>query len=113
LKGTVTIETSGQRYKETARWIDELGAKFGLPLKSKGAIILKSKRFMISRRGQTLVNNWHEKPAHDRHVSSFVVNINVGSRSDIEDTFQLSTHPRRHKIFRITMAITTLVVHPS
>jgi hypothetical protein len=24
---------------------------------------------MISRRGQTLVNNWHEKPAHDRHVS--------------------------------------------
>ena len=41
LKGTVTIETSGQRYEDTARWIDELGAKFGLPLKSKDAIIFK------------------------------------------------------------------------
>jgi hypothetical protein len=41
LKGTVTIETSGQRYEDTARWVDELGTKFGLPLKSKGAIIFK------------------------------------------------------------------------
>ena len=41
LKGTVTIETSGQRYEDTAGWIDELGAKFGLSLKSKGAIIFK------------------------------------------------------------------------
>ncbi len=41
LKGSVTIETSGQRYEDTARWIDELGANFGLPLKSKGAIIFK------------------------------------------------------------------------
>ena len=41
LKGTVTIETSSQRYKDTARWIDELGIKLGLPLKSKGAIIFK------------------------------------------------------------------------
>jgi len=41
LKGSVIIETSGQRYEDTARWIDELGAKFGLPLKSKGAIIFK------------------------------------------------------------------------
>ena len=41
LKGTVTVETSGQRYEDTARWIDELSAKFGLSLKSKGAIIFK------------------------------------------------------------------------
>jgi len=41
LKGSVIIETSGQRYEDTARWIDELGAKFGLPLKSKSAIIFK------------------------------------------------------------------------
>lgn len=41
LKGTVTIETSGARYEETARWIEELGHKVGFPLKSKGAIILK------------------------------------------------------------------------
>ena len=41
LKGTVTIETSGQRYEDTARWIVDLITKFGLPLKSKGAIIVK------------------------------------------------------------------------
>lgn len=41
LKGSVTIETSGQRFEETARWIDELSAKAGFPLKSKGAVILK------------------------------------------------------------------------
>ena len=41
LKGTVTIETSGPRYEETAKWIEELGAKAGFPLKSKGAVILK------------------------------------------------------------------------
>ena len=41
LKGTVTIEASGKRYEDTVRWIDELGIKFGLPLKSKGAIIFK------------------------------------------------------------------------
>jgi hypothetical protein len=41
LKGTVTIETSGKRYEDTVRWIDELSAKFGLSLKSKGAIIFK------------------------------------------------------------------------
>ncbi len=40
LKGTVTIETTGQRYQETARWIEELGNKAGMPLKSKGAVIL-------------------------------------------------------------------------
>jgi len=41
LKGTVAIETSGQRYEDTARWIEELSAKIGAPLKSKGAVILK------------------------------------------------------------------------
>jgi predicted pyridoxine 5'-phosphate oxidase superfamily flavin-nucleotide-binding protein len=40
LKGTVTIETSGQRYEETAAWIEDLGNKIGFPLKSKGAVIL-------------------------------------------------------------------------
>jgi hypothetical protein len=41
LKGTITIETSGKRYEETAKWIEELGNKAGFPLKSKGAVILK------------------------------------------------------------------------
>ena len=41
LKGTITIETSGTRYEETAQWIEELGTKAGFPLKSKGAVILK------------------------------------------------------------------------
>jgi uncharacterized protein len=41
LKGSVTIETSGQRYEETARWIEKLSAKVGFPLKSKGAVILQ------------------------------------------------------------------------
>lgn len=41
LKGSVIIETSGQRYEETARWIEKLSHKVGFPLKSKGAVILK------------------------------------------------------------------------
>lgn len=41
LKGTVTIETSGKRYEETAAWIEDMGNKAGMPLKSKGAVILK------------------------------------------------------------------------
>ncbi|MBI9082044.1 MAG: pyridoxamine 5'-phosphate oxidase family protein [Desulfobacterales bacterium] len=41
LKGTVTVETAGARYDETAAWIEELGNKAGFPLKSKGAVILK------------------------------------------------------------------------
>lgn len=41
LKGRVTVETSGERFEETARWIEELGNKVGFPLKSKGAVILK------------------------------------------------------------------------
>ena len=39
LKGTVSIETTGQRYEDTAKWIKDLGNKIGFPLKSKGAII--------------------------------------------------------------------------
>ncbi len=41
IKGTVTIETSGPRFDETAKWIEEMGNKAGFPLKSKGAVILK------------------------------------------------------------------------
>ena len=41
LKGTVTIETSGKRFEETAKWIDEMAKKLNLPIKSKGAVILK------------------------------------------------------------------------
>ena len=41
LKGTVTIETTGKRFEETARWIEELSQKAGFPLKSKGAIIVQ------------------------------------------------------------------------
>lgn len=41
LKGTVTIETSGKRFEEMAKWIDEMAKKLNLPIKSKGAVILK------------------------------------------------------------------------
>lgn len=41
IKGTATIETSGKRYEETAAWIEDMGNKAGMPLKSKGAVILK------------------------------------------------------------------------
>ena len=41
LKGTVTFETSGKRYEETARWVEEFGNRVGFILKSKGAVILK------------------------------------------------------------------------
>lgn len=41
LKGAVVIETNGARFEETARWIDEMSHKTGMPLKSKGAVILK------------------------------------------------------------------------
>ena len=40
LKGSVAIETSGPRFEETAKWIDEMGKALNLPLKSKGAVIL-------------------------------------------------------------------------
>ena len=40
-KGIVTIETTGQRFEDTARWIEEKSNKAGFPLKSKGAVILQ------------------------------------------------------------------------
>jgi len=36
----VTIETTGERFEETAKWIEDMGNKIGFPLKSKGAVIL-------------------------------------------------------------------------
>jgi len=41
LKGSITIETSGKRYEETAKWVEEKSTKAGFPLKSKGAVIMK------------------------------------------------------------------------
>ena len=41
IKGSVTIETSGKRFEETAQWIDGIGKALNLPLKSKGAVIIK------------------------------------------------------------------------
>lgn len=41
LKGMVTVETSGARFDETAKWIEGIGKSLNLPLKSKGAIIIK------------------------------------------------------------------------
>ncbi len=41
IKGTITIEASGKRFKDTAKWIEEMGKAKNKPLKSKGAVILK------------------------------------------------------------------------
>jgi len=41
LKGNVTVETSGHRFDETARWIEGMSEKMGIPLRSKGTVILK------------------------------------------------------------------------
>ena len=41
LKGFVTIETSGQRFEDTARWIEKRSEEIGFPVKSKGAVILQ------------------------------------------------------------------------
>ena len=43
LKGTVTIETSGKLYEETAAWVAERGKKAGITLKSKGVVLMKIK----------------------------------------------------------------------
>ena len=40
IKGSVTIETAGKRFEETAKWIEDLSNKAGHPLKSKGAVII-------------------------------------------------------------------------
>ena len=44
LKGNVTIETSGQRYEDTVKWIQALSEKAGFPLTSKGAVMLQIKK---------------------------------------------------------------------
>ena len=41
IKGTVSIETSGRRFEETAQWVEERGKSSHRPLRSKGALILK------------------------------------------------------------------------
>lgn len=51
IKGTVTIETSGRIFEETAAWIEEMARKINAPMKSKGAIVLKIKEIYSSRPG--------------------------------------------------------------
>jgi len=41
IKVKATIETSGPLYQDTARWIEDLGKKLNLPIKSKGAVVVK------------------------------------------------------------------------
>jgi uncharacterized protein len=40
-KGSVKIETGGQIFEETKTWTEEEAKKLGLPLKSKGAVVIK------------------------------------------------------------------------
>jgi hypothetical protein len=41
IKGTVSIETSGPRFEETARWVEERSQTTNRSFRSKGALILK------------------------------------------------------------------------
>jgi predicted pyridoxine 5'-phosphate oxidase superfamily flavin-nucleotide-binding protein len=41
IKGTVTIETSGEIFEQTAAWIDEIARARNIPLRSKGAVVLR------------------------------------------------------------------------
>lgn len=41
LKGTITIETSGDLFEETSEWIKRMGDEIGFPLKSKGVVLFK------------------------------------------------------------------------
>jgi predicted pyridoxine 5'-phosphate oxidase superfamily flavin-nucleotide-binding protein len=41
IKGNAVIETSGQIYQDTARWIEEPGKQINMPIKSKGAVLVK------------------------------------------------------------------------
>lgn len=43
LKGTVTIETTGERFEEMARWVEKRGHEIGFPLKSKGVLVMNIK----------------------------------------------------------------------
>lgn len=40
-KGSATVVTEGPIFQETQAWTEEEGRKLGLPLKSKGAIVIK------------------------------------------------------------------------
>ena len=40
-RGSVSIETSGTIFEETKTWTEAEGKKLGLPLKSKGAVVIK------------------------------------------------------------------------
>ena len=40
-KGSVSVVTDGPVFKDTESWTEEEGKKLGLPLKSKGAIVIK------------------------------------------------------------------------
>jgi uncharacterized protein len=40
-KGSATVATSGPVFEETQTWTEEEGKKLGLPLKSKGAVLIK------------------------------------------------------------------------
>ena len=41
IKGAITIETSGEIFDQTAAWIDEMARARNIPLKSKGAVVVK------------------------------------------------------------------------
>ncbi len=41
IKGEVSIECSGPIFEETARWIDEIARARNVPMKSKGALVVK------------------------------------------------------------------------
>jgi len=49
IKGEVQIVTAGKLFDETAAWIKKMGEDLGLPLKSKGAVLLNIKEiFSVS-----------------------------------------------------------------
>ncbi len=40
-KGSVTVQTSGPLYEQTAAWVQAMGDKAGFPLRSKGIVVMK------------------------------------------------------------------------
>lgn len=41
IKGSVTLQDSGELYEKTAAWVEEAGKAIGAPLKSKGIAVVK------------------------------------------------------------------------
>ena len=41
IKAKVAVETAGPTFEETVQWVEALAKKFNLPLKAKGAVVLK------------------------------------------------------------------------